>query len=299
MPGIGERRSAAVPLATTILLWAAAFSGIRAGLSAYSPAQLAALRCAIAAIAFLVYGLVTRKIRVPSPRDLPQLIVLGAVGMAVYHLALSAGEQTLSAASTSFLINTVPVFTALWAVLILQEPIRLLAWVGLAVSFGGAALIAIGESRTAAATAGYGAPLVLVAALCQSLYFIGQKRLFRASPASRVMPYTPLEVTAYAVCSGALLLLPFLWGLTWSFAAAHLHATLAIVYLGILPGAVGFVAYAYALDRLPASRATAFLYLVPVVAIPIGWAWLGELPSATALIGGGVVMTGVLISRRS
>jgi drug/metabolite transporter (DMT)-like permease len=67
----------------------------------------------------------------------------------------------------------------------------------------------------------------------------------------------------------------------------------------VLPGAVGFVAYAHALDRLPASRGTAFLYLVPVVAIPIGWVWLGELPSGTGLVGGGGVMTGAVISRRS
>jgi drug/metabolite transporter (DMT)-like permease len=299
MPRVDERRSAVVPLATTILLWAAAFSAIRAGLRAYSPAQLAAVRCAISALAFVLYGLATGRIRLPSRQHLPRLIVLGAVGMAIYHVALSAGEQTLSAASTSFLINTVPVFTALWAVRFLREPIRLMGWVGLAVSFAGAGVIAIGESRAAASATGYGALLVLVAALCQSLYFVGQKLLLRPAPASGVAPYTPLEVTAYAACAGAVLLLPFLSGVTWSQVAGHPDATRAIVYLGLLPGAVGFVAYAYALDRLPASRATAFLYLVPVVAIPVGWAWLGELPSATALAGGGVVMTGVLISRRS
>lgn len=71
--------------------------------------------------------------------------------------------------------------------------------------------------------------------------------------------------------------------------------TLATIYLGIFPGALGYVSWAYVLSRLPASTAASFLYLVPVVAIGIAWIWLGELPTFLVVVGGAFVLAGVIL----
>jgi drug/metabolite transporter (DMT)-like permease len=71
--------------------------------------------------------------------------------------------------------------------------------------------------------------------------------------------------------------------------------TLAVLYLGVFPGAIGYVTWAYALAHLSASRAASFLYLQPLLALGIAWVWLGELPAVTALLGGVLVLAGVMV----
>lgn len=75
---------------------------------------------------------------------------------------------------------------------------------------------------------------------------------------------------------------------------------MAVVFLGLLPSALGFVIWGYAVARLPLAVSTAALYLVPPVALLVSFVWLGEIPHPVELLGGAVVVAGVvLINRRS
>jgi len=77
--------------------------------------------------------------------------------------------------------------------------------------------------------------------------------------------------------------------------SAPLEATLAIVYLGVFPAALAYVTWTYALSRAPASIAASFLYLSPVLATLIAWAWLREVPIPLSLAGGGLSLCGVIL----
>jgi drug/metabolite transporter (DMT)-like permease len=92
-------------------------------------------------------------------------------------------------------------------------------------------------------------------------------------------------------------LLLFLPGLLGAVRAAPLSTTLTAVYLGIFPGAIGFVCWTYALAHLPTAHVASFLYLTPLVALGVAWIWLGELPAPLALFGGALVLLGVLVVR--
>lgn len=280
----GLTRGTILALSTTIVCWASSFVGIRAGLHAYTPVHLALLRYLTASIVLAFYALV-RRMPLPRGRDIPGLAITGIVGIALYNVMLNTGELSVSAGISSFLVNTAPILTALLAMVFLKERLRIWGWVGILVCIIGVAIITSGTSDGFHFSAGIW--FVLSAALAQSLYFVWQKPYLAR--------YSPLQCTTYAIWIGTLALLVFSPGLMANIGAASWSATAAVLYLGIFPAALGYVSYAYALARIPATRASSFLYLVPAVTLGIAWFWLGESPTWLALIGGVIAISGVII----
>jgi drug/metabolite transporter (DMT)-like permease len=282
MPRMRPRTLAA--LAVTIILWASAFAGIRAGLEAYTPGQLALLRFTVASLALGVVALLTR-MRLPSLRDVPAMFLLGFVGITVYHLALNYGELSVSAGAASLIVASAPVFTALLATAFLGERLLLWGWLGIALSFTGVALVALGSEG------GFRfdprAMLIMVSALSSSIYFVMQKPFFRR--------YSALQLTTFAIWAGTLLMSPYLPGLAHALPLAPPGATLAAIYLGLFPAALAYVTWNYALSRAPASLVAPFLYLIPVLAIVIAWIWRSEVPITVSLLGGTLALGGVVL----
>lgn len=69
-------------------------------------------------------------------------------------------------------------------------------------------------------------------------------------------------------------------------------------YLGVVPTALAFSTWAYALRRMDAGRLGVTTYLVPPLVILLGWLLLDEVPPALALVGGAICLAGVALSRR-
>ncbi len=280
----GRSGRVVVAAGVTLVLWASAFAGIRAGLEDYAPGQLAVLRFAVASLVLVAYAAKTR-MRLPDRRDWAGIALTGFLGITVYHLALNYGEVTVGAGPASFLVNAAPVITALLAALALGERLSPWGWAGIIVSFVGVTLIALGEGERMILEPGV--LLILGAALATSVYFILQKRY--------LVRYSALPLTTYAIWAGTLFMLPFAGGLPRAVSEASLGATLAVVYLGVFPAAIAYVTWSYVLSRMPAGRASSFLFLSPPLATVIAWAWLGEAPAAMSLVGGGLALVGVVL----
>ena len=163
-----------------------------------------------------------------------------------------------------------------------------MGWAGMAVSFAGAALISVDEGGGLALDPG--ALLILLSAVCVSVYFVFQRPY--------LAKYGALAFPTYAIWAGTVCMLPYLPGLFSQSLTAPIGTSLVLVYLGLFPTALGYVTYAYAMSRMNASAAVSFLYLIPVLAYLIGWAWLGEAPTSLSVLGGLLALAGVVLVNR-
>ena len=68
-------------------------------------------------------------------------------------------------------------------------------------------------------------------------------------------------------------------------------------FLGIFPTAIAFTTWSFALSRTAAGRLGSTTYLVPVVAIALGWLVLREVPAPLAVLGGALCIGGVIVAR--
>lgn len=281
-------------IAVTLLLWASAFAGIKAGMrltpegapgaDGFGPGEVALLRFGVASLVLLGYASVTR-MKPPAKADLPRIAWAGLLGITIYHLGLNFGEVRVSAGAASLLISAGPVFTAIMSVAFLRERLTAIGWAGIGVAFAGVVLISLGESGGVRFEPA--ALLVLLAAVSTAGYFIVSKRGLRT--------YDPLQWTAYTIWAGTLPMLAFAPGLARQLPDAAPSATFAVVYLGVFPAAIAYVLWSYALSRMPASLLSTFLYLSPVLAMLVAWFWIAEVPQPLTIVGGAVAIAGVIV----
>ncbi|HHK5550884.1 EamA family transporter [Bacillus anthracis] len=271
--------------AFTILIWGSAFPAIRMGLESYTPEHLTLLRLLIASFILLLFSFIY-KLRLPDLKDIPAIFIFGALAFTFYHIALNYGEKTVNAGSASLIVSVTPIVTAIFASVFMNEKMKLNGWIGGVISFIGIAFISFSQGD--AIQLNSGGLFILLAAISESLFFVFQT--------SYLKKYGFLPFTIYTILSSTVCMLIFLPGVYQEILAAPLEVNLSVIYLGVFPTVLPYIALAYIISRAGASEATSSLYLTPITACFVAWIWLGEVPTLISIIGGGITILGIVIA---
>ena len=267
------------------LVFGSAFLWMAVGLRSLTPGIIAVGRVAFGATALVVFA----RARSPIDRsDWGQIVFLGLVGQAAPAWLFAASEEHIGSAVAGMLVAGIPIATATIATVLTRRLPGVWQRIGLAMGFFGIVLLALPTMGGEAGSAlGIGYVLIAVVAygLSNNLLVPLQQR------------YGAMAVTLRTLVVATVALLPVgLTGLDRS--SFEWVPVLAVLFLGVVgTGTVRATQLALA-GRVGAARASIVGYMVPVVALALGFLVLDERVELIQIAGVAVTILGAyLVSR--
>jgi drug/metabolite transporter (DMT)-like permease len=292
-PAVATSGAAGGWLAEFMLLgaiWGASFLFMRIATVDFGPVPTAAVRVLVATVCLLPV-VALRGQAASFRRHWKIACALGILNSAVPFACFSFALLSITTGLTAILNATVPLFGALVAWAWLGDRPSGSRMAGLAIGFGGVALLAWDQASFKPVAHGYAPGWAVLACLLATLCYA-----IAASATKRYLAGVPALVTAAGSQLGAVigLALPALW-----LRPSHvpgLHAWLAVVALGIACTGFAYVLYFRLIEHAGPSRALAVTFLVPVFAVIYGALFLGEAVTAKMLVCGAIILCGTALS---
>lgn len=288
MPAMGGREWAMLLLLSA--LWGGSFFFNGVAVRELPPLTLVWLRVAVAAA---VLWPVLCLLGARAPRGMHVWAALFAMALSNNALPFGLivwGQQHIASGLASILNATTPLFTVLVAHLFTQdERLTPAKATGVAIGFAGA-LLMVGTDALRGLGTGVLAQLAcLGAALSYALSAVFSRRFLK-------LGVTPIATATGQITAAAVLLLPLmLWvDRPWTLPAPPGAAAVgAVLGLGVLSTALAYILYFRILAVAGATNLLLVTFLVPVTAVLLGAAVLGEAVLARHLGGMALIAMGL------
>jgi len=278
--------------AAIYLIWGSTYLGIRIGIESFPPLLLAGARHFVTGL--ILYPILRWKTRVrPTLAHWRTAMVTGVLLLFIGNGGVCVAEGTVPSGVTALLVATV----SLWIVLIdwlrpggarpLPRVVTgiLMGFAGLVLLVGPAHLGGSGRIDPK------GSAILVIASLAWASGSLYSKH--------GSLPSSPfLGVAMQSLAGGSTLCIA---GLitgevsAFHFAAVTLRSWLAIGYLIVFGSGLGFTAYIYLLKNTAAARVGTYALVNPVVALFLGWLFVGESITLRTVLAAGVILTAVLL----
>ena len=225
------------------------------------------------------------------------LTLIGLTGVLGYQIFFMHGMQLTAAGDASLIITFNPIFTVLLAAPLLGQPISRKMFVGLACGFVGV-VVATGwspntdipfEDRI------LGDLMILLASLNWAMTTNNTKRMMERRKGEQEA--TTLEIVVWYSLIGTVMLTPLAAWETWQNGLPEPTLTdwYAIIYLGALSTVLAYYWFAIGIEKLGATAAASYIFLVPVFGV-LGGVWmLDEKVGWTLLVGFVLIVMGVRV----
>jgi drug/metabolite transporter (DMT)-like permease len=276
-----DRRSWLLLLALASI-WGASYMFIKIGLRDLSPAMVAFVRIALAAVVLLAVAGSQRALGGLRGRTGTVLLV-GAVQVAGPFLLIALGEQEISSALAGILVATAPIFTAVLAIWVdheeRSEGARL---VGILLGIAGVAAL-LGIDLGGSGSAVLGGLAVVLAGLGYAVGGFLVKHRFADTP--------PIGVAAWVMLASTILLAPAAV-LTAPGSAPGLGPVAAVGVLGVVGTGLAFAIFYTLIRRVGPARSLLVAYLAPGFAVVYGAVLLGEEITVVTIAGLALILAG-------
>jgi len=276
-------------------VWGASFLFIKVVVEETSPLALVQGRITFGALAVVAVMAFShrRSVRM-SPRLWAKVAGLAVLSNIVPFLLISWGEIHIESGTASVLNSTMPLFTALFAGLILvDERLTWLRLSGLLLGFLGVAVLTGGDIIDVTDSSVLGQMAVVGAAACYGAAAVYARILLRSED--------PLDLCRLQLVIGSLILAPALFAVDGvPNYNLSLEAWLSLITLGVLGTGLAYMAFFWLLGAIGSVRTSLVTYIVPITGLTLGWAVLDESIGINSVVGCALIILGVttVIRRR-
>lgn len=225
---------------------------------------------------------VDRRVAVP--------MLVATVALAVHFGAWTVSLYHTSVASAVVLVNAHPILVLAAEALLWRQAVSRRQWLGSIVAVAGMAVLAGFDGLSLGAGALWGDILSFIGAATYAVYVLAS---------ARVRTQVPTAVQVAVLYSGCLVFLgaaTLAAGQRWPSPFAAPHLWLAFLLMAIIPTTLGHTLVQSILDRVRPGVISIALLGEPIGAALLAWLVLGQVPSATDVLGGVVTLAGIALA---
>lgn len=276
-------------LLLAMILWGSSFVAMKYSFQEMHPLSVVLGRMVIASLCFLPFFRSFARMGLRRHHVVP-LLAMCLCEPCLYFLFESAALLYTSASQAAMITTMLPLLVALTAGLFLDERVSIRTISGFFIAAAGALWLGLGGKETVQAPhPAWGNLLEFMAMICATGYTILMKRLSK-----ELHPFFLTGIQAFA---GALFFLPALLLPEVQAASLPTGGLCIVLYLGTVVSVGAYGLYNFGISRIPASQAAAFVNLIPVFSILLGFLILGERLTFWQGMACGLVFCGVLVSQ--
>ena len=291
LPGV-QKALPILALLVAMVLWGSSFVALKYSFQEMHPLAVIFGRMAVASLCFFPFLRSFARMGLRRRHLLP-VLAMCLCEPCLYFL-FESGALVFTGASQAAMITTMlPLMVAISAGLVLGERVSARTVVGFLVAVGGAIWLSLaGRKSDLAPNPMLGNFLEFMAMVCATGYTILMKRLSKE--------LHPFFLTGIQAFTGALFFAPaLLLPQVHTISDLPLNGLLAILYLGTVVSVGAYGLYNFGISRIQASQAAAFVNLIPVFSILLGYLILGERLTTWQWWACALVFCGVLLSQDS
>lgn len=286
------------------MAWGGTFVAIKYLVEEIGAIGVVFLRIVPASLCFALLLLVTvrpgagRGARWPGVPDYPRalwkkLLVIAICGGVVNNLALAYGQGYISAAMASLVATANPIWTAVFARLLIGEPLTARKLSGIAVAFCGFLIVLLRGSGEASFSVdnALGMLIVMAGPLGWAIYTVISKPL--------LIEHEPHVIAGVTTILSGFLLAP-VFAVDPAFfgqlAEIGVRGWLAVLAMSVVAIFLCYIIWYRGLRKLTPTQVAVYLYLVPFFGVLWAWLLLGETVTAWLLLGGATILAGVIVT---
>jgi drug/metabolite transporter (DMT)-like permease len=309
--GLGRNAPTHGLLLLTVAIWGVSWVGGRIVATGLPEATGAWIRYTIACPLLFVYILfltrsevdlsIRQRLRIPERSDLAALLAIGLFSTLLYQILFMHGMHRTAAGDASLIITLNPVFTAILAVPILQRSMTRRLALGLAIGAMGVAVVTGWSPNQSIELADRvtGDLLIMLAALSWASSTNLIKRMLERPPERHGSPQTPVSIIVWASFFGWLMLTPFAAyeTLQTGLPTPTIEEWYWLIFLAVFSTVFSYIWFTQGVDRIGATAAATYVFLVPPFGILAGWLLIDEQLGWSLLVGFVLIVIGVLITQ--